>query len=324
MAHFFSGLYLPRSEFKTAPSDPRPKPGVVGLAGGGLLPYLPVLLRRPVSPRTAGTLNASREVSRINKNLGIIRLKSYPSPSAPKMTRRRKAAAASPSATPGRDEEALDSSPLDAQMGNMTLRESGAPQTASFPAAAGMGGGESGCGGKGGKGKGKMGAGGNGGGAGPSSSLPSSVSASASASALVPAGPSQDPAPPSQPPAVKKDKTCACCLVVGKWLDCAKCHLVSYCSRECQASARVGGEDRLRLHAPIPPLLFLSDLPPPFLTLQKTAHWRAAHKAVCSSRRGKNGLLLRIYLLAIRRLQIARAGWRPSTPPTLLSMQVGM
>ena len=69
--------------------------------------------------------------------------------------------------------------------------------------------------------------------AGPSSSVPSS--SATSLSAVGPPGGSHNVSSPPAPAGERK--ACACCLVViaGKVFFCSRCHLVTYCGKDCQA-----------------------------------------------------------------------------------------
>ena len=74
---------------------------------------------------------------------------------------------------------------------------------------------------------------GGGGGAGPSSAA--SSPATVPSSSIHVAAPGD---PPQEPPLPPAEKACACCLVViaGKVFFCSRCHLVTYCGKDCQAS----------------------------------------------------------------------------------------
>ena len=84
------------------------------------------------------------------------------------------------------------------------------------------------------KGKGKAWGGGDG------NSGQSNAPSSSPSTALALSTPSQDPPPSAPPPPSEKKKksgkACGGCGATGgKLLRCSKCHLVFYCTRECQA-----------------------------------------------------------------------------------------
>ena len=137
------------------------------------------------------------------------------------MTRRRSKSKASTSDAPHPVEEP-PTAELTSQLGNLGLR-GGDPKSPaeSQPLAAAAAAAPSGA---------KVGKSASvGGEAGPSASPQSS------AASLTAASPSDAPAPS---PALAEAKACACCTVViaGKVFWCSRCHLVTYCGKDCQAS----------------------------------------------------------------------------------------
>ena len=142
-------------------------------------------------------------------------------PLASEMTRRRKpnAPAASPAPPAGPPAQELAS-----QLEGLALGSANQPQPPSVEkgaAAAALGGASSAA-----KGDASSGVG-------TSSSVPSS--STASLSDVAPPGGSHDVSAPPAP--AEEKKACACCLVViaGKVFFCSRCHLVTYCGKECQA-----------------------------------------------------------------------------------------
>ena len=144
----------------------------------------------------------------------------YSSPSYPRMTRERKPKA--PSSTAATDDP--PASALASQLGGLAL-ETQPPaknRTVSASSTSGAWGAKRPSAGGGEAGPSSA----------PSTSVPPLTSASLAASAL------RDEPLPLPPPA--DEKTCSCCTLViaGKVYYCSRCHLVTYCGKDCQASGR--------------------------------------------------------------------------------------